>query len=1165
MARACGCTANTCWCCEGTRILTPAAIDNRPGLPAIAFRVGTYGTFFETMKARLASMTVVAPGPDGQTLQTYRPLQTLTTRDSSDFSIALLGGWSAVADALTFYQERIANEGYLRTATERRSVLELSRLIGYTLRPGVAATVYLAYTLDDNQAQPVVIPAGSRSQSIPVQGSGELPQSFETSDDLTARTAWNNLQVRRSQPQNITFDNVLTIDRVFVSGTSTNLKAGDSLLFTFGDQGEPALRTVVTAEGDFNYGRTEIHLLPVPAPIVAVLPALRDFVTTARRFLTGPDPQGAQRLLNVAKALLTNTYLGVPSDPATWAITIRRRADVVDSSELGQFIAAFGKEVDGILGVTPPPPTPSGPITDPSRFVDQLLIPPVVQPRSGLQLNRSLTRAFQSGADLQPQLLLDFAPRLRGSFYTAWANAAVNSTPPALEGLIAFRVEAPLFGAGVPRMASYDDKTGRLNPPDLWTEWDLAGDERTDSLFLDQAYDEVLPGSYALIQQTADGLTRQLKTVTAAQTVQRTAYGTSSKTTQLAFADDWRGDEVDLSYLRAVLVYAQSEPLSLADEPITADVQGQEVTLDQLYDGLTSGRWVIFSGERADIPGVTGVTASELLMVSGLRQDFNASLPGDTTHTTLLLGTPTAYSYKRDTLVIYGNVVKATHGETRNETLGSGDGSQALQSFTLKQPPLTYVPAPVPSGIQSTLKVYVNNVQWHEVDTLAGLGPKDRNFITQTDDNAVPTVIFGDGRQGSRLPTGTLNVTAVYRNGIGRPGNVLAGQISMIQTKPLGVKAVVNPLDATGGADKETLDQARGNAPIAVMALDRVVSVEDYANFARTFAGIAKAEAVRLSDGHRQLVYLTIAAAADIPIDPTSDLYLDLVAALQDLGDPDLIIQVDLRERMALVLSARVRLDPDYLWDPVAMQIRATLLDAFGFDRRALGQPALLCEIISAIQNVDGVVYVDVDAFGGVPEKTVDRQGARLLTLPEITKAVRAITGSGFDLQLMSWGDGSNVPTSGHGLVIVGTDAAGLLHIRSFDAAGVRTDTSEAMEGSELHLVSADASGNVLSNTPESSLTAAKSQAIATLKQQLPGLLPPHVLSGSEKDQVLSEATSITGRTPGSQQTSRRGRAWPSQRVDAQHGRLEAGILRPAQLAIFTPAVPDTLILNQIS
>src|SRR5262249_26371002 len=159
-----------------------------------------------------------------------------------------------------------------------------------------------------------------------------------------------------------------------------------------------------------------------------------------------------------------------------------------------------------------------------------------------------------------------------------------------------------------------------------------------------------------------------------------------------------------LGTLRPVLVRAQSDPLALVDEALTTDVQGQEIPLDDLYDSLTSGRWVIVSGERADISGVSGVNSSELLMISLLRQDFDATLPGDKTRTTLVLATPMAYSYKRDTVTIYGNVVKATHGETRNETLGNGDATQAFQSFTLKQPPLTFVSAPNPTGVDSTLE-----------------------------------------------------------------------------------------------------------------------------------------------------------------------------------------------------------------------------------------------------------------------------------------------------------------------------------------------------------------------------------------------------------------------------------------------------------------------------
>jgi hypothetical protein len=95
----------------------------------------------------------------------------------------------------------------------------------------------------------------------------------------------------------------------------------------------------------------------------------------------------------------------------------------------------------------------------------------------------------------------------------------------------------------------------------------------------------------------------------------------------------------------------------------------------------------------------------------------------------------------------------------------------------------------------------------------------------------------------------------------------------------------------------------------------------------------------------------------------------------------------------------------------------------------------------------------------------------------------------GFDLRLMSWGDGSGAPTSGKNLVVVGTDDNGLLHIRIFDAAGNRVNDTDATQ------------------------RPAQAAAIATLKQQLPGLLPPHELTDAEKAQVIAEATSIVGQT----------------------------------------------------
>ena len=99
----------------------------------------------------------------------YPALAELTTRSDDDYTIALCDAFAGLGDVLTFYQERIANEIY-RTATERRSVLELARLIGYHRSPGVAASTWLAFTLQTAPGQPaigpaaVVIPVGTRLQ-----------------------------------------------------------------------------------------------------------------------------------------------------------------------------------------------------------------------------------------------------------------------------------------------------------------------------------------------------------------------------------------------------------------------------------------------------------------------------------------------------------------------------------------------------------------------------------------------------------------------------------------------------------------------------------------------------------------------------------------------------------------------------------------------------------------------------------------------------------------------------------------------------------------------------------------------------------------------------------------------------------------------------------------
>jgi predicted phage baseplate assembly protein len=286
--------------------------------------------------------------------------------------------------------------------------------------------------------------------------------------------------------------------------------------------------------------------------------------------------------------------------------------------------------------------------------------------------------------------------------------------------------------------------------------------------------------------------------------------------------------------------------------------------------------------------------------------------------------------------------------------------------------------------------IRVNEVEWQEADNLFVLDPSDREYMTQTDDSGNTTTIFGNGKHGLRVPTGTANVKAVYRSGTGQAGNVDPQQISQLATQPLGVKGVINPLRAAGGADGDTRDQARRNVPIGIAALDRLVSVPDYADFARKFAGIGKASARRLTDERRLLVYLTIAGKDDIPIDPTTDLYQALVQALAQAGDPHQPVQVALRRLKVLVITAGVKIQPDYTWESVAADLRSALFDLYSFDRRELAQSAFLSEAVSTMQAVAGVQYVDMQTFDSVSESVTAKKLASLATALTLNSFIEA-------------------------------------------------------------------------------------------------------------------------------------------------------------------------------
>lgn len=512
-------------------------------------------------------------------------------------------------------------------------------------------------------------------------------------------------------------------------------------------------------------------------------------------------------------------------------------------------------------------------------------------------------------------------------------------------------------------------------------------------LQLDTTHAGITVGSWVAIERPAKGaengipgdknLARVTTQVVAARTAAYSNYGITGRGTELTLADPWL-DEFDvlLSHIRDTTVHVAGEPLRLADEPLGQDVHGNEIELAELYDGLRPGRTLIIGGERSDIPSVAGVTATEVVTVAAADPAIDPGLPGDHTHTRLTLTADLAHRYRRETVRILGNVVEATHGEGRDEAIGSGDSDLVNQTFALWQSPLTWLADDNPLGATPVLEIRVDGVLWHEVDSLAGRGPRERVHITGSTAGGRTTVTFGDGVHGARLPTGHENVRARYRFGTGKAANVAADRVTQPLTRPLGVSRVTNPRPATGGADADGPGLTRRTVPFAVSALDRLVSATDYEDFARSRAGIGRAAARELFDGRRRVLHVTVAGTDDVPIADDSDTLRALRGALTEYGDPNLPVRVDVRELVLLLVAAKVKVAPDHAWEIVEPRLRQALLRRLGYEGRELGRPARLSDVLAAAHTVPGVDYVDVDIFTGVPASATPGELTALLTRP---------------------------------------------------------------------------------------------------------------------------------------------------------------------------------------
>lgn len=338
--------------------------------------------------------------------------------------------------------------------------------------------------------------------------------------------------------------------------------------------------------------------------------------------------------------------------------------------------------------------------------------------------------------------------------------------------------------------------------------------------------------------------------------------------------------------------------------------------------------------------------------------------------TTIVDGLSTQIIFETDSLLQVGAAVDgvatsasvmATQGVTiTDEVLGTSTGAPS-QVFKLSESPV----------IQGTISVKVNGIQYTYSSSLIENGIYDPVFTTLNDAQGETYIIFGDGI-GGRIPPTSGQITATYRVGNGAAGNVEANTLREILTNQAAGLTVTNQETAVGGADEESTESIRINAPLALRSLRRAVSLKDYGSLALQVSGVAKAIAESSSFNSVNLyiapfgdtgVYATagVGYSAGDPTPSFNSLAQKTGLYFIDKVAPNVSLTVLPPTYVPIDIDITVHILPQYRQDVVLPQAEAAVRELVALANSRFADVIPTQFIVNAISAVPGVDYSTVD------------------------------------------------------------------------------------------------------------------------------------------------------------------------------------------------------------
>jgi hypothetical protein len=350
-------------------------------------------------------------------------------------------------------------------------------------------------------------------------------------------------------------------------------------------------------------------------------------------------------------------------------------------------------------------------------------------------------------------------------------------------------------------------------------------------------------------------------------------------------------------------------------------------------------------------------------------------------HSTLSLDTEVDLADFNDgnTTAVYGNLVDVTQGKRADQAvLGNGDDRATFQSFQLPKNPLTYLErAALTPPEQPEIEIVVSGRIWTCVPVLFGQAPDAEVYIVRQDDAGNSWVQFGDGKTGSRLPSGLANVIARYRTGAGAYGPLADGAKATADHTIKQITAADLVGVVVGGSAPEDATTAKFAAPARVQSLDRIVSITDVEAEALAIGGVARARAVWTISGGVPVVQVTLlmqpGRAADL-----ANARSVLATANRMRGPQRFPIVVVPGAFEYVYLDLAIAIDPSYDPQPVRDAVTAALgvSGMAGIDgtrglfgersSRTFGDAEYATRIEGVAQNVAGVQWALVNALGSL-------------------------------------------------------------------------------------------------------------------------------------------------------------------------------------------------------